>query len=168
MLRETAQDVEQLAELPPDAPRALDRLSGSPAGRKDKKLIRRSRMPRAHAPKRRMRIGALVTQTEFLAMRQLVFDRAGQRCERCGRHRADVGVLHAHHRQLTARGGEDRVANLASLCPECHEWVHRNVKTATGLGYIVPSGADPASRPMLLPGGRRWLLTDAGTYELAA
>lgn len=168
MLQEAAEDADVLDALPPDTPRAIDRLSGSQLGRKDKRLERRSHMPRAHAPKRRTCPGALVTQSQYMNLREVVFERARQLCERCGRHR-DATELQAHHRQLLSRGGEDRAANLASLCPECHEWCHRNIKTATGLGYIVPSRADPARRAMQLHDGRLVLLNDAGTYdELAA
>ena len=60
------------------------------------------------------------------------------------------------------------MANLASLCPECHEWCHRNVQTATGLGFIVPSRSDPGRRAMLLSDGRWVLLSDTGGYDLAA
>jgi 5-methylcytosine-specific restriction endonuclease McrA len=171
LLAEAADDLtdsDLMDGLLDDAARIIDQLATGRPGQKDPKLTRRARLSRAHSPKRRTRPGALVRESEFQAMRQLVFERAGQRCERCGRHRREVGVLHAHHRQLLSRSGEDRPANLASLCPECHEWCHRNVKTATGLGYIVPSRSDPARRAMQLPDGRWTLLNDQGGYELVA
>jgi 5-methylcytosine-specific restriction endonuclease McrA len=168
MVDEAAAEVEELVNLPPDTPRAVNRLAGGQLGRKEPKLARKSRLARAHSPKRRTRPGALVKESEFQEMRQMVFERAGQRCEKCGKHRGEVGVLHAHHRQLLSRSGEDRPANLASLCPECHEWCHRNVLAATGLGFIVPSRADPARRGMHLHDGRLVLLDDQGGYALAA
>ncbi len=154
-------------ELPPDTSRALNRLAGGQLGRKQQKLTRRKHMPRSHAPKRRTRADALVTESEYLLLREVVFDRAGQRCEKCGKHR-DVAGLDAHHRQLLSRGGRDELVNLAALCRECHAWCHRNPLAATGLGYIVPSRADPAARGMLLHDGRLVLLDDAGGYMLAA
>jgi hypothetical protein len=160
-----AEEAEAAGAVPPDTGRAVSRLGGSTLGRKQQRLTHKSPMPARHAPKRRTRPGALVTESEFEQMRQDVFARAGQLCERCGRHRDAVGVLHAHHRQLLSRGGEDRRANLASLCPECHTgWAHKEVRAATGLGFIVPSRFDPARRAMQLYDQSWVLLGDDGTY----
>ncbi len=110
---------------------------------------------------------ALVTQSEYLLLREVVFDRAGQRCEKCGIYR-NIAGLDAHHRQLLSRGGRDELVNLAALCRECHDWCHANPMAATGLGYLVPSRAEPGRRGMLLFDGRWVLLNDAGGYDLAA
>jgi 5-methylcytosine-specific restriction endonuclease McrA len=167
MAADAAADAD-LDDLPPETSRALNRLAGGQLGRKPQKLTRRSRMPRTHAPKRRTRADALVTQAGWELMREVVFARAGHRCERCGKHRNQVR-LDPHHRLPVGRGGPDALHNLAALCAECHEWVHdRAPLAATGLGYLVPSGADPAIRPMRLHGGRWVLLDDAGGYDLAA
>jgi 5-methylcytosine-specific restriction endonuclease McrA len=166
MVTDAAAEADDFDELPPDTSRALNRLAGGQLGRKQQKLTRRKHMPRAHAPKRRTKIDALVTHPEWKLLRELVFARAGQRCEKCGRHRDQVG-LDPHHRQLLSRGGADVASNLAALCRECHDWCHRNPLAATGLGFIVPSRADPAARGMLLHDGRLVLLDDAGGYVLA-
>lgn len=158
----------EIEELPPDTSRALNRLAGGQLARKPQKRMRRSRMPRAHAPKRRTKVDALVTQAQWELMREMVFHRAGHRCERCGKHRNQIRV-DPHHRLPVGRGGPDALHNLAALCAECHDWAHnREPQAATRLGYLVPSGADPAVRPMRLFDGLRVLLDDAGGYELAA
>lgn len=167
MIADAAAEADILNDLPAGTPRALNRLAGGQLGRKQQKLTRRAHMPRAHAPKRRTRVDALVTQSQWELLREVVFDRAGQRCEKCGRHRDQV-VLDPHHRQLVGRGGRDEIGNLASLCRECHDWCHRNPLAATGLGYLVPSRAEPGRRGMLLFDGRWVLLNDTGGYDLAA
>jgi 5-methylcytosine-specific restriction endonuclease McrA len=166
MAADAAADAD-LDDLPPDTSRALNRLAGGQLGRKPQKLERRSRMPRAHAPKRRTRVDALVTQPEYELLREVVFARFGQLCARCGAHRDRVG-LDAHHRQLLSRGGRDELVNLVGVCRPCHDWCHQNPMAATGLGFIVPSRAEPARRGMLLWDGRWVLLDDSGGFELAA
>ncbi len=166
MAADAAADAD-LDELPPDTSRALNRLAGGQLGRKQQKLTRRKHMPRAHSPKRRTRASAFITQSEYELLREVVAARFGQLCARCGRHRDQVG-LDPHHRQLLSRGGRDEAANLVALCRPCHDWCHAHPKTATGLGFIVPSRAEPARRGMLLWDGRLVLLNDTGGYDLAA
>ena len=87
MIGEAAEDVDEAnGDLPADARRAVGRLGGGQLGRKPQKLTRRSHMPRAHAPKRRTRVDALVTQSQWEAMVLVVLVRAENCCERCGRH----------------------------------------------------------------------------------
>jgi 5-methylcytosine-specific restriction endonuclease McrA len=170
MVADAAAEAEDLAGLPSDTPRALNRLAGGQLGRKPQKLTRRKQLPRKHPPKpeiaRRRPDGLAAWQ----ALRELAYIRAGYRCERCGVHRDQAfgGVLDGHHRKLRSRGGKDELSNLAVLCRECHEWAHRNVLAATGLGYIVPSRADPAVRLMQLYGDRLTLLNETTEYDLIA
>lgn len=42
-------------------------------------------------------------------------------CELCGR----PGAVHVHHIRSRGAGGDDVLENLISLCPECHDLVHR-------------------------------------------
>ena len=165
MVGDAAEDVaEQAEDLPADTARALGRLPGGQLRRKDPKLTRRRHMPRNHAPKRRLRPDALVTQDDWEEMREIVFFRAEDRCERCAKPGSQVR-LDPHHRQPVSRGGPDAVSNLACLCAECHDWAHnKEPLTATGLGFLVPSRADPERRAMLLRGVRWVLLDDAGGY----
>lgn len=44
------------------------------------------------------------------------YERAGYRCERCGR----PSKLEAHHRLPVAQGGTDNPDNLECLCVKCH------------------------------------------------
>jgi 5-methylcytosine-specific restriction endonuclease McrA len=168
MVTDAAAD--DLDELPPDTSRALNRLAGGQLGRKQQKLTRRKHMPRAHSPKLQITPRKADGLKAWQALREQAYIRAGYRCERCGIHRdAAFGqVLDGHHRKLRSRGGLDELPNIAVLCRECHEWAHANPKTATGLGYIVPSRADPGRRAMLLHGERWRILTGTGGYDLAA
>lgn len=52
--------------------------------------------------------------------RRAVLERAGGRCERCGK----AGRLHAHHIRPRSRGGKHELANGAALCPACHGSTH--------------------------------------------
>ena len=75
-------------------------------------------------------------------VRQVVIDRAEQRCERCRRYLHEERAS-LHHRKLRSRGGEDSAANLVLLCGTgttgCHGWVHLNPREATAAGFMVPS-----------------------------
>ena len=57
-----------------------------------------------------------------------------------------------HHRLLRSRGGDDSPANLVLLkgtgTTDEHGWVHAHPDMATRLGYMVPSGQDPAAWPI--------------------
>lgn len=44
-------------------------------------------------------------------------------CELCGRY----GVIHVHHIRSKGAGGNDEADNLVSLCPICHDKVHRGL-----------------------------------------
>jgi predicted HNH restriction endonuclease len=44
-------------------------------------------------------------------------------CELCGRR----GVIHVHHIKSKGSGGNDEADNLVSLCPVCHDKVHRGL-----------------------------------------
>jgi 5-methylcytosine-specific restriction protein A len=103
----------------------------------------------------------------ILAVRDLVYHRAGFRCERCGT--AD-GPFAIHHRRPRGMGGTRRPeTNFASalllLCDACHSTVESRRRYALGLGYLVPSSQDPAETPVDVRG--RWVhLTPSGTYRL--
>jgi len=103
------------------------------------------------------------------AMRALCVERDESRCAKCARYFPDG--LNLHHRQLRSQGGQNTAANLIALCGSgttgCHGWVHAHPKSATALGLIVASWADPAETPV-----RTWrglvLLTDAASVRTLA
>lgn len=92
-------------------------------------------------------------------VRAVVLDRCGGLCEACGRP-LTLGV-HLHHR-LRRRDGGHTADNLVALHPECHviapQAVHQRPTWARQQGLIVPSWADPATTPLLLPSGQGVLL----------
>lgn len=63
-----------------------------------------------------------------------------------------AGQYSHHHRQLRSRGGDDSPANLVLLTGTGttgeHGWVHAHPGAATILGYMVPTGANPAEVPI--------------------
>jgi hypothetical protein len=83
--------------------------------------------------------------------RRLVLARDGEKCLRCLGEATDV-----HHRRPKGMGGTGNsyikygLANLVSLCRECHQWVHNNPSEAYRLGFLVHSGFDPACIPIIL------------------
>jgi len=132
--------------------------------RKLPKLTRRARLAPVSPRRRKVNVSGMLTETEYVALKRLVFARAGHRCERCGEYRH----LDAHHRKLVSQGGPDAAVNLAALCRACHDWCHRWPLKAQAAGWIVPSFADPASRAMLLWNGRLVLLGEDGSYSFQA
>lgn len=75
-----------------------------------------------------------------------------------------------HHRKLKSRGGKDEITNVVALHHHCHnlgtESVHLNPDEATRLGFMVPTGYEPATVPLLLADTHYVLLTDNGRYEI--
>ena len=52
--------------------------------------------------------------------RNLVIQRDGELCDRCGTHRK----LHLHHVISLGRGGSNKILNLKLLCEKCHSKKH--------------------------------------------
>lgn len=83
--------------------------------------------------------------------RKLALARDGGKCLRCLGEAADV-----HHRRVKGMGGtsDDYIkyglANLVSLCRECHSWVHNNPSDAYSSGFLVHGWDDPAEIPIAL------------------
>jgi hypothetical protein len=104
-------------------------------------------------------------------VRELVWKRAGSRCERCCA--PITGGDHSiHHRRPRRMGGSkdpltNSPANLLLLCGSgttgCHGWIESHRATAYELGLLVHGWQDPRAVPLL--GGV--YLTDHGTYTCA-
>lgn len=102
--------------------------------------------------------------------RDVVYERAGECCEVCGRH-ARGGSL--HHRRPRGMGGtKDPASNAASnavlLCGSgttgCHGDVERYRLTSLADGLLLSQRQDPATTPVQLRYGLV-LLHDDGTYS---
>ncbi len=110
------------------------------------------------------------TAAEWEELRTGLWDRCGGHCEACDGRLSDLPAWEAHHCLLDGQGGADTLANLVAVHPRCHtlsRWaIHTNPAWAIYVrGLLVPSWADPANVPMVLPDGRRVLrYADFPTY----
>jgi 5-methylcytosine-specific restriction endonuclease McrA len=103
--------------------------------------------------------------TQWDNAKRIVVARDGGKCLRCWNEAADV-----HHRCPKKMGGTQDsyiaygLANLASLCRECHDWVHAHPEEGYRTGYLVHSWDDPADVPLVL--GTHWIkLRSDGEFE---
>lgn len=117
------------------------------------------RTPMKQAPTQRLSQSRAV----YATMRDLVFDRDGGACVRCG-NRADV----THHRSPRGMGGSSRDPQshgsdvLIACCNACHQWIESFRAESTFLGYLVPAGVEPDQHPIIYRG--QWCtLSDHGT-----
>ena len=100
------------------------------------------------------------TQAEWDEATLVLWQRAQDRCEHCGKPLR--GRMSRHHRQRRAVGG-DRYANLLVLLPACHGDIHASPASSRDNGWIVSAFVDdPADIPVLLWGGRTVRLDDDG------
>lgn len=98
------------------------------------------------------------------ATKELVFLRAGGRCERCGWIEE---ATQYHHRRPRGMGGSraadtNTAANCLLLCHYCHTKVESDRDTSLGLGLLVPQGKSPAETPVWRL--REWVLLDHYGY----
>lgn len=85
--------------------------------------------------------------------------RSGLRCECCGQ--PAVTDVERHHRQRRRDGG-DRLSNILWLTREHHAHWTAHPADAIERGIIVPTYADPATKPVLWRGTELVLLDDDG------
>lgn len=87
-------------------------------------------------------------------VRQLIYERAGRCCERCGRHALGGSI---HHRRPRGMGGSRKAVtnsavNGVLLCGSgttgCHGEVEGNRLQAIADGWLVPQHADPTEIPI--------------------
>jgi hypothetical protein len=97
-------------------------------------------------------------------VRNLVWDRAGDTCERCGKGLTRQSDHSVHHRKLLSRGGSDHVGNLLLLCGSGTTGCHFAVHAMEVPGYVVPSWDKPELIPFRHWSGRDLYLLPDGTY----
>ena len=110
--------------------------------------------------------------------RQLVLDRAGYRCEICGRLLHDgtmwTQAYSVHHRRPRGMGGTtdpsaNTPANLMLLCGTgttgCHGYLESRRALARHGGWLLTQQQDPTTVPVIVHTRGRTLLTVDGRYE---
>lgn len=116
------------------------------------------------------------------AQRDLVFDRAGGCCERCGTRLHVDGVWVAdhsfHHRQPRGMGGTTRPevnspVNILLVCGTgttgCHGFIEAHRTSAEAEGWLVRHGQDPGSVPVMVHAGLwAWRVVDGGDLRPGA
>lgn len=110
-----------------------------------------------------------------LVTKQLIYERDGGRCFRCGVGLA-WGTGNAHHRQPRGQGGSkyDYRRSLPSngilLCAAylgCHEWIETHRQEALLNGWLVPRTMDPSKVPCLSWSGWKELRIDGtSTFDV--
>jgi 5-methylcytosine-specific restriction enzyme A len=98
--------------------------------------------------------------------KELVFQRAGGRCERCG-WIEQAGQY--HHRRPRGMGGSraadtNGAANCVLLCHYCHSHVESNRDKSLALGLLVSQGKKPSETPLWRL--RKWVFLDDFGYVI--
>lgn len=109
-------------------------------------------------------------------VREIVADRDGDECARCGRYLWKRSV---HHRLPRGMGGSnsviginrtERASNLVTLCGTgttgCHGWIESHRALAYASGWLVHRDSDPATVPLIDVIGRTFLLDDGGNKTM--
>src|SRR5512139_3902605 len=103
-------------------------------------------------------------------VRDVIAEREGGRCARCGTSILSGG--HMHHRRPRQRGGTkssttNGPANGLHLCPGCHDWIESNREAARRDGWLLYQNQDPAQVPVAYRGsywtGQAVRLNEDGT-----
>ena len=103
-------------------------------------------------------------------MRQLVLERDGYRCARCGRH-IHNGPYSLQHRKARGMGGTkdpaiNSPANLVTLCGDgvrgCHGLIEANREEAREKGFTVRQTQDPSTVPVHCWDGTYYFNQDGG------
>lgn len=90
--------------------------------------------------------------------RELVRKRANGRCEVCGGR----GYEYSHRRRRSIREHSWCPCNGLLACRTCHARMHEGPVEAQVVGWHVSIYEEPATVPVLLAGGRYWLLDCEG------
>ncbi|WNM74624.1 HNH endonuclease [Mycobacterium Phage Radiance] len=101
-------------------------------------------------------------------VKELIWERAHGRCERCNEYASDAT---AHHRRPRGLGGSRREdTNVASnglwACGACHRWAESYRAQAFADGWLVRQTQSPIQIPVLYRG--QWVLLDddGNTYRI--
>lgn len=101
-------------------------------------------------------------------VRELLFERCGGYCEKCGRS-LQKDSWAAHHRLLRTHGGKGIAENGLACHHSCHngatDSIHKNPKVAYEMGWLVKSWDNPATARLTLPNGFSVTLTHDGKYK---
>lgn len=90
--------------------------------------------------------------------RELVRKRANGRCEVCG----GPGMEFSHRRRRSVREHRFCPCNALLACQSDHRRMHASPEEARSYGWHVSIYEEPATVPVLLAGGRYWLLDCEG------
>lgn len=95
-------------------------------------------------------------------VREVITERAGGCCERCGRQTWDMQVHHRRARGMgsTKRAETNQPANGVLVCGDCHRWIESNRTAALSDGWLVTQCDTPASVPVFRRGVSVWLNDD--------
>ena len=74
---------------------------------------------------------------EYKVAREQRYVQARGRCEMCGKGLGDAWQSHHVQRRRNSGTANHAVDNLRVLHPDCHAWIHANVKEAKEQGWIV-------------------------------
>lgn len=103
-------------------------------------------------------------------------ERSGGRCE-IGLMAICTGpATDSAHRLGEGMGGRhgeaaevnDRPGNVLRACRACHRWTHENPRLAQGFGWMLRTGDDPLTTPVLYRHEEWVLLGDDGSTRLYA
>jgi hypothetical protein len=136
-------------------------------------LARRTPMRRATQPLKRAPLVASRPKAKLTPMQKApLLVRSGGWCEL--RVSASLCMGRAHdvaHRLGEGMGGRhgaaavlnDRLSNVLHSCRACHDWCGREPFLARWAGWMLRTGDDPLTYPVLYAGREgRWLLDDEG------
>ncbi|MFG2141894.1 HNH endonuclease [Streptomyces sp. NPDC048650] len=101
------------------------------------------------------------------AVRELVYQRDGGRCVRCG----SVDRLTVHHRVNRGMGGAreqwiNQPPNLLLVCTTCNLWFEDNPRDSYAAGWKVRRPQLPNEVRVLYPGGGLYWLTQDGALSM--
>ncbi|AXH69837.1 HNH endonuclease [Mycobacterium phage Krakatau] len=101
-------------------------------------------------------------------VKELIWERAHGRCERCGEYASDATAHHRRPRGLGSSRREDTnlPSNAGWLCGACHRHVESYRAQAFAEGWLVRQSQSPITVPVLYRGNWVLLDDDGNTYRI--